>query len=148
MKKMVKMLWISIISLGISASVLAGPNQDVGSIVGGIAGGLIGNNVGHGSGRTIATIGGAVVGSMVGSQVGHSVDRTERYAYDPYQPQGPYVVHETRYMTPYHHTFIGQNGRLCRRYVYIDEYGDRIHGTACCYRMNHSGRCLRWVAVA
>lgn len=149
MKKIIKMLWISTLLLGICSSVFAGPNQDVGTVVGGIAGGLIGSNLGHGPDRTIATIGGAVIGGLVGNQVGNSVDRTERYCYsDTYFHPNHTQFYESRYMTPYHHTFIGKNGRLCRRFSYVDEYGDRIRGTACCHRLSSSGRCLRWVIIS
>lgn len=149
MKKMVKMLWISIFLLGICSSVFAGPNEDVGTVIGGVAGGLLGNTLGHGSDRTIATISGAVIGGLVGNQVGHSVDTTERYCYaEPHCHPHRTYFYESRYYTPYPHTFIGRNGRLCRRFTYFDDYGDRIGGTACCHFFSSSGRCLRWVVVS
>lgn len=164
MKKMIKMLWITLI-MTLSCNALAGPNQDIGTVVGGIAGGIIGNNMGHGSGRAAATIGGAVIGSLVGNQVGSSAD-AEQYYRGPYNryPCGRYYPcerysHWDSYRAPcgyysprfypprYSNTFIGRDGRLCRNSVFINDCGDRIYATFCCYHMSSDGYCTRWVRV-
>lgn len=146
MKKIIKILCISIFALGMSNTVFAN-NGDVGTIIGGITGGLIGNNFGHGSGRTAATIGGAVIGGLVGNQVGNSMDDTDRmyqgYRYSHWDEGRCY--HRSYYPDP--QVFIGIDGRICRHSVFINEFGDRVYATFCCHRMTPSGRCVRWEEI-
>lgn len=137
-----KVLWIALF-VGFSANVFA---NDMGTVVGGIAGGILGNNVGHGSGRAAATIGGAVIGSLVGNQVGNSMEVSERHRGVPCrysQWEEPSIPCDYR---PHHkHTFIGPDGRLCRRSILQGEFGDRILVTYCCHHMTSDGYCSRWV---
>lgn len=146
-KKIVKVLWITAL-IGFSVNAFAGSEQ-IGTIVGGIAGGVIGNNIGHGSGRTVATIGGAAIGSLVGNQVGSSMESNS----NNYRPSGYYSRWDS-YQRPapiypqrYRHTFIGQDGRLCRRSVLTNQLGDRIVATYCCYHTSPNGYCVRWVRM-
>lgn len=146
MQKSIKMLWITML-LGITGSAWAGPNADIGTVVGGIAGGILGNSIVHGSGRAAATIGGAVVGGLVGNQMGSSSDR----AY--YGPHYRYTHWETapypaRYYRPIQtNTYIGRNGRLCRKRIILNRYGEKIVATYCCYNMSPHQYCTRWVRV-
>lgn len=127
----IKMLWIITLLIGISTSALAGPNQDVGTIVGGVAGGLIGNSLGHGSNRAVATVGGAVVGSLIGNQVGYSADR-RYYGYGPVYRSYPCgyryyrPVYRARcYPVVYRRAYIGPR-RVYRRTVITRANGNRI----------------------
>ncbi|MBA2654685.1 MAG: glycine zipper 2TM domain-containing protein [Gammaproteobacteria bacterium] len=148
MKKMIKMLWMTII-IGCSTSALAS-NQDMGTVIGGIAGGILGNNIGHGSGRTVATIGGAVVGSLVGNQMGNTADAAEHYRHTHCYPHSEWNSYQRpcHYYPPrYPDTFISRDGRLCRHSLLTSPYGDRIYATFCCYRMSPNGFCARWVSI-
>ncbi len=146
MKKISKVLWMTLL-VGMSQPIFAGSNSDVGTVVGGIAGGIIGNNVVHGSGKTAATIGGAVVGSLVGNQVGRD---DERSRYMPYHhdrwDHSPYHHRPYDYPQRYQNAFFGPDGRLYRRNIFIDEYGNRIL-TFCCHHLTPDGYCPRWVRV-
>jgi hypothetical protein len=145
MKNIAKVLWMTLI-LGCSINVFAS-NEQFGSIVGGIAGGIIGNNVVHGSGKTAATIGGTVIGGLVGNKMGSDVDaqnrrmRHHRYSHwDDCRRPAVYPPH-------YSNTFIGRDGRLCRRSMLTGEYGDTIQAVYCCFRMTRDGYCAKWVRV-
>jgi uncharacterized protein YcfJ len=145
MKKSRKILWIALM-VGFSATAFAGSNEGIGTVVGGIAGGLIGSNIGHGSGKTAATIGGAVVGGLVGNQVASSAD-AEDYHRDHYRDHWQ-TAHRPIYSSPqYSNIFIGRDGRMCRRSILTDSYGDKMIATYCCYRSTPNGTCLRWVRI-
>jgi hypothetical protein len=150
MLTIIKLSWISLL-LAISSAAFAGPNGDAGTIIGGVAGGILGHQIGHGSGRTAATIGGAVLGSVVGHQMGQSADRPHVYVAGPapsYQYSSWRCEHAPcSYPPRYRHTFIGPDGRLCRRAILTDDEGDQVYATFCCFRMSSDGYCRRWVRV-
>jgi uncharacterized protein YcfJ len=140
MKKTIRILWIASL-IGFSVPVLASPNEQIGTVVGGIAGGIIGNNIGHGSSKAATTIGGAVVGSLVGNQIGSNVDASTCYQRAHYHRPMPV------YTPTYGRTFIGRDGRLCRRSILRNEFGERVVVTYCCYRSLPNGYCSRWIRV-
>jgi hypothetical protein len=151
MKNIAKVLWMTLIlGCSINNNALAGPNEQLGTVIGGVAGGILGNNLGHGSGKTATTIGGAVIGSMVGNQIGMDADASERYRRHHQYTQWNAHHRPLNVYPPqphYRHTFIGPNGRLCRRSMLTNAEGDTIYVTYCCYHMLRNGFCDRWIRV-
>ncbi len=149
MKNLIKILGI-FATLSATFCVYASSNQQFGTIVGGITGGIIGNNLGHGSSRAVATIGGAVLGSVVGNEMGRNDDsdaypRIKHFPHTEWQKETYSTPHA--YPIRYRHTFIGEDGRLCRRSTLTNDYGDTIHAIYCCYQMSKDGYCTRWVRI-
>ena len=139
MKKLISLLFISILCVGIAGCTT---KQDTGVVTGGAVGALIGSTIGGGSGRAVAIAAGAVTGALIGGAIGRNMDLQDQrelshalehsktnHATSWSNPDTgcSYTVKPTR-------TYRKSNGHYCREYLTwatINGKRQRMYGTAC-----------------
>lgn len=78
MKKMTLTLFTLVLAVSLLAGCDGMRNEDVGTITGGVLGGVLGSQVGKGSGQAVAIVGGTLIGGYLGNRVGRSMDDVDR----------------------------------------------------------------------